>query len=359
MAKAQLDQSAIETLRGEVRGGLVLPGDGEYEDSRALYNAMIDKRPAVIARCTDAADVIAAVNFGREQNLDIAIRGGGHNGGGLGSVDDGLVIDLSGMRGVWVNPREPHRGRRGREPARRRRPRDARVRPRGAGRHHLDDGSRWARARRWCRPPDPQVRPHHRQLPRGRHGPRGWKLRDGQRRRQRGSVLGRARRWRQLRRRHVVHAATPRRVQCVGRPDAVASRANRGRACVLPRLHRDRARGPQRLLRVPDRPTRAAFPGGAASPEDVRHRVVLRGPAGPARRVARPGSRTGRGRARRRDGAAVPDVEQRVRCPLPEGLPVVLACRLRPRRAARRDQAACRVRRRTAQHALDDAPLSR
>jgi FAD/FMN-containing dehydrogenase len=104
MAKAQLDQSAIETLRGEVRGGLVLPGDGEYEDSRALYNAMIDKRPAVIARCTDAADVIAAVNFGREQNLDIAIRGGGHNGGGLGSVDDGLVIDLSGMRGVWVNP---------------------------------------------------------------------------------------------------------------------------------------------------------------------------------------------------------------------------------------------------------------
>jgi hypothetical protein len=104
MATAQLDHSAIDALRGEVRGGVLQAGDGEYDDARALYNAMIDKHPAVIVRCSDAADVMAAVSFGREQGLDIAIRGGGHNGGGLGSVDDGLVIDLSGMRGVRVDP---------------------------------------------------------------------------------------------------------------------------------------------------------------------------------------------------------------------------------------------------------------
>ena len=104
MATAQLDSSALDALRGEVRGVILQAGDGEYDDARALYNAMIDKHPALIVRCSDAADVIAAVNFGREQGLDIAIRGGGHNGGGLGSVDDGLVIDLSGMRGVRVDP---------------------------------------------------------------------------------------------------------------------------------------------------------------------------------------------------------------------------------------------------------------
>ena len=65
---------------------------------------MIDKRPLLIARCADAADVIAAVNFGRDNKLPIAIRGGGHNGPGLGSVDDGLVIDLSMMKGVRVDP---------------------------------------------------------------------------------------------------------------------------------------------------------------------------------------------------------------------------------------------------------------
>jgi FAD/FMN-containing dehydrogenase len=65
---------------------------------------MIDKKPAIIIRCKDVADVIAAVKFGKEQGLDIAIRGGGHNGGGLGSVDDGLMLDLSLMRGVRIDP---------------------------------------------------------------------------------------------------------------------------------------------------------------------------------------------------------------------------------------------------------------
>ena len=90
-------------LQRELRGQLIRPGDPEYDSARALYNGMIDKRPRLIARCTDVADVIAAVNFGREQGLLIAIRGGGHNGPGLGSCNDGLMIDLSMMKSVRVD----------------------------------------------------------------------------------------------------------------------------------------------------------------------------------------------------------------------------------------------------------------
>jgi FAD/FMN-containing dehydrogenase len=93
-----------DALATALRGTLTTPGDPDYDERRALYNAMIDKRPALIARCTDAADVIAAIGHARSERLPLAVRGGGHNGGGLGSVDDGLVIDLSGMRGVLVDP---------------------------------------------------------------------------------------------------------------------------------------------------------------------------------------------------------------------------------------------------------------
>jgi FAD/FMN-containing dehydrogenase len=96
--------TGVEELRTTIRGGVTGRDDAGYDESRKLYNAMIDKRPALIARCADAADVVAAVNFGRESGLDTAIRCGGHNGAGLGSVDDGLVIDLAGMRGVRVDP---------------------------------------------------------------------------------------------------------------------------------------------------------------------------------------------------------------------------------------------------------------
>jgi FAD/FMN-containing dehydrogenase len=95
-----------ETLGATSRGRLLGPDHADYETARQLYNAMIDKRPGLIARCVDVADVIAAVNAGREAGLDIAIRGGGHNGPGLGSVDDGLVIDLTELRGVVVDPED-------------------------------------------------------------------------------------------------------------------------------------------------------------------------------------------------------------------------------------------------------------
>jgi FAD binding domain/Berberine and berberine like len=94
----------LSALAQGFRGDLLSPADAGYEEARKLYNGMIDKRPRVIARCADVADVIAAVNFGRDNGLLIAIRGGGHNGAGLGSVNDGLVIDLSAMKGVRVDP---------------------------------------------------------------------------------------------------------------------------------------------------------------------------------------------------------------------------------------------------------------
>jgi FAD/FMN-containing dehydrogenase len=98
------DGGTIDEFETGFRGTLFRPGDEGYDEARAVYNGMIDRRPAVIARCADVADVIAAVNVGREHGLEIAIRGGGHNGQGLAMVDDGLVIDLSEMTGVRVDP---------------------------------------------------------------------------------------------------------------------------------------------------------------------------------------------------------------------------------------------------------------
>jgi FAD/FMN-containing dehydrogenase len=87
-----------------LRGPLVERDHPGYDEVRKLYNGMIDKRPILIARCLDVADVIAAVNFGRDNGLLVAVRGGGHSGPGLGSCDDGIVIDLSLMKGVRVDP---------------------------------------------------------------------------------------------------------------------------------------------------------------------------------------------------------------------------------------------------------------
>ncbi len=99
--------SPLESARTELASfgdRLVGPTDGRYDEARALFNAMIDKRPALIAYCTSADDVAAAIRFAREQDLTIAVRGGGHNGGGLASVDDGVVIDLSPLKEVSVDP---------------------------------------------------------------------------------------------------------------------------------------------------------------------------------------------------------------------------------------------------------------
>ena len=95
---------SIEQLKAAIRGQLIQPADAAYDVARKVYNGMIDKRPALIVRAVDAGDVMAAVRYGRENGLLTAIRGGGHNGAGLGTCDGGLVIDLSQMKGVRVDP---------------------------------------------------------------------------------------------------------------------------------------------------------------------------------------------------------------------------------------------------------------
>jgi len=95
----------LSQLEESLRGALIKRNDASYEDACKLYNGMIEKRPLMIARCANVADVMTCVDFGRDNNLLIAIRGGGHNGPGLGSCDDGLVIDLSMMKGVRVDPK--------------------------------------------------------------------------------------------------------------------------------------------------------------------------------------------------------------------------------------------------------------
>ncbi len=95
---------AIDRLREGVRGEVTLPDDEGYEQARRVYNAMIDRRPAAVLRAANAGDVMAAVNFARDNGLELAVRGGGHSVPGFGTWDGALVIDLSGMRGVRVDP---------------------------------------------------------------------------------------------------------------------------------------------------------------------------------------------------------------------------------------------------------------
>ncbi|MBI2964779.1 MAG: FAD-binding oxidoreductase [Chloroflexi bacterium] len=99
-----VSQTSIDQFKAELRGWLGQPTDSGYDTDRKVYNGMINRRPRLIAHCADVADVIAAVNFGRENKMLVAIRGGGHNAGGLGVCDDGLVIDLSGIRYTRVDP---------------------------------------------------------------------------------------------------------------------------------------------------------------------------------------------------------------------------------------------------------------
>ena len=97
-------KDSIAQFRNQLRGSLIEPDDAGYEQARKVYNAMISRKPRLIAQCADAADVMAAVRFGRKHGLLVSIRGGGHNAAGLGVCDDGLVIDLSLMRYVHVDP---------------------------------------------------------------------------------------------------------------------------------------------------------------------------------------------------------------------------------------------------------------
>lgn len=99
-----INDATIQALKAHVRGAVLCPADADYETARKVWNAMIDKHPALIVRCTGVADVMAAVQFAREHQLLVAVRGGGHNFAGYATCDGGIVIDLSPMQGIHVDP---------------------------------------------------------------------------------------------------------------------------------------------------------------------------------------------------------------------------------------------------------------
>ncbi|WP_340104258.1 FAD-binding oxidoreductase [Rhodohalobacter sp. 8-1] len=98
-------KTVISDLRHDLNVEVIRPGDVTYDEERSIYNAMIDKRPALIAKCKNVDDVIESVNYAREEGIEVSIRSGGHSGPGLGLVDDGMVIDLSPMKDIQVDPK--------------------------------------------------------------------------------------------------------------------------------------------------------------------------------------------------------------------------------------------------------------
>ena len=104
VATVGIEHAPVEELQAMLRGQLVRPGDNGYDAARTIWNAMIDRRPAIVARCAGAADVIAAVQFAREHDMEVSVRGGGHNVAGNAVAEDGLMIDLSPMKSIRVDP---------------------------------------------------------------------------------------------------------------------------------------------------------------------------------------------------------------------------------------------------------------
>ena len=101
-----LGEATVQELREAIRGEVLRPGDEGYPEASRVWNGVFDeRRPAVVVRCSGAADVIAALGFARSNDLTVAVRGGGHSIAGFSTCDDGLVIDLSAMRDVRVDPR--------------------------------------------------------------------------------------------------------------------------------------------------------------------------------------------------------------------------------------------------------------
>ena len=100
---SKLDDTTLNQLQASVRGKIITPAESDYDESRQIWNGMIDRRPAAIVRCIGTADVVACVNFAREQEIPFSIRGGGHNIAGLCVADDALMIDLSQMQSVAVD----------------------------------------------------------------------------------------------------------------------------------------------------------------------------------------------------------------------------------------------------------------
>ncbi len=221
----QVSPEILQSFKAGFRGPVLAPDAPEYDEQRKVWNAMIDRRPGLIARCTGTADVVAAVRFARKHQFLLSVRGGGHNIAGMAVCDGGMMIDLSSDARRLRRPEGAHRARAGRLHPRRRRPRDATARPgRGAGLRLGHRHRRPHRGRR-LRLPDAPLRLDLRQRrldgSSHREGRRGAR----RSRRERRALLGPARRRRQLRHRHVVRVpAVPRRPRDPRRRDRLARR---------------------------------------------------------------------------------------------------------------------------------------
>ena len=303
----------VQGLREQVRGQTITPGDSDYDEARRVYNAMIDRHPNVVVRASGTDDVVAAVNYARENGLDVAIRGGSHSVPGFGTGEDAVVIDLKGMQQVEVDAGPQDRAGAGRCDVGRLQRRHPRARPRHHRRHHLHDRRRRAHARRRHRLPLPRPRALLRQPARGRGRDRGRQRRGGHRARERRPVLGAARRRRQLRRRHGARVRRAPGERDLRRPDVLRALRRRRRAALVPRVHQGRRRAARRLPGVADRPAAPVHPRGPARRAVHGVRLVLgraaRGGRGGAEVAAR--RRAADRRARRPD--ALPGAQQRVR----------------------------------------------
>ena len=146
---SRLPNGAVQSLCEQVRGRVITAADEGYDEARTVHNGMFDKRPLAVLKAEQVGDVIAAVNFARENGLDLSVRGGMHSGPGFGTNDGGLVIDMSQMRTVRVDPRKrlhvPMPGPRGETSITRRTPLAWRQRA-GSSRRRASPVSRWAEA---------------------------------------------------------------------------------------------------------------------------------------------------------------------------------------------------------------------
>ena len=285
-----MNGTSLDSLREQVRGQIITPGDADYDAARAVYNGMIDKRPAAVVRVSQVADVIACVNFARDNSLDLAVRGGGHSAPGLRHRGMTPWSSTSSTPPASGSIRQPGRRGRGRRDLGRLQPRDPRLRAGDHRRHRRLDRRRRADPRRRHRLPGPQIRAQLRQPPLGRRRHRRRKVPDRQRERERRSLLGAARRWRELRRRDLVGIPAASGGHGPRRHHHLPLRARRDRGEVLPGPHGVRTRRVWSVPGIPPGPAGAVPARGMAWQAGLRRgRHVDRRPG----RRARPaGSRS-------------------------------------------------------------------